>query len=215
MTVRLPSNNHRLAILGRTGSGKTQAGVFHLSRRNYTEMPWLVFDFKGDRLINSIPGKIDVPLGKVPTKPGVYITHPLPDQEEEVDALLWQAWARENVGLYFDEGYMVANSKAFRAVLTQGRSKNVPVIFLSQRPSWISKFALSEADMLQVFELSIPDDRKRVREIFAGYPDRFAEKYQSAYYDVSEDESVILNPVPETKEILRSFVKVKASGKIL
>jgi hypothetical protein len=215
MTVRLPSNNHRLAILGRTGSGKTQAGVYHLSKRNYREMPWIVFDFKGDRLINSIPDAQDIDIGKVPKKPGIYLTHPLPDQEEEVDVTLWRAWEQENVGLYFDEGYMVANSKAFRAVLTQGRSKNVPVIFLSQRPSWISKFALSEADMLQVFELSVPDDRKRVREIFDGYPDRFNEKYQSAYYDVASNESVILNPVPSDTDILASFQKSKRYAKIL
>jgi hypothetical protein len=215
MPVRLPSNSHRLAVIGRTGSGKTQAGVYHLSRRNYREMPWIVFDFKGDRLINSIPGAETVPLGKITTKPGIYIMKPLPDEEEQVDEVLWKAWQKENVGLYFDEGYMVANSKAFRAVLTQGRSKNVPVIFLSQRPSWISKFSLSEADMLQVFELTIPDDKKRIKEIFAGYPDHFEQKYQSAYYDVAEDESVILNPVPDEEQILASFEKTQHRRKIL
>jgi hypothetical protein len=167
-------------------------------------MPWIVFDFKGDKLINTIPNRVDLKLGVIPKRPGVYVTHPLPSDDDAVDGMLWEAWGRENVGLYFDEGYMIANSKAFRAILTQGRSKNVPVIFLSQRPSWISKFALSEADMLQVFELSIPDDRKRVRELFDGYPDRL-ERYHSAYYDVAENDSVILGPVPSKAEILQAF----------
>ena len=44
---------------------------------------------------------------------------------------MWEIWKRGGIGVYVDEGYMVGNNNpAFRAILTQGRSKEIPAIVL-------------------------------------------------------------------------------------
>src|SRR5271170_6704875 len=134
---RLPNDKQRLAIIGRTGSGKTVAALWHLSKRSIDVKPWLVFDFKGDEHINAIEGATHSSLDlKLTAKSkGLYIVHPLPHETKEVESLMWRLWERGNVGVYVDEGYMIDNgNKAYKAILTQGRSKRIPVITLTQRP---------------------------------------------------------------------------------
>src|SRR5271154_4990666 len=101
--MRYPDNTQRHAILGRTGSGKTQAAVFFLSFRDYDAMPWVVYNFKEDELINGIPHARHIGVDEVPIRPGVYVVHPHPDEQEEVEAQMWRVWARENTGVYVDE----------------------------------------------------------------------------------------------------------------
>jgi DNA helicase HerA-like ATPase len=159
--LRLPNDTQRIAIVGRTGSGKTYAAAWHLSKRNFDTMPWIIFDFKYDPLLQNL-GAIELPLGTLPDKPGLYIVHPFPDDKEGIDNYLWQIWKHENIGVFIDEGYMVGDSSAFRAILTQGRSKRIPMIILSQRPVWLSRFVFSEADFFQVFQLNILNDRMQI-----------------------------------------------------
>lgn len=202
----LPKDTTRVAVIGRTGSGKTQFATWLLSERSITTMPWIVFNFKGDALIDEIPGTRELKLdSSIPTTPGVYIIRPLPDELEEVDAFLWRVWKKENVGLYIDEGYMMTGLKAFRACLTQGRSKRIPMMILSQRPTWMDKFTWSEADYFAVFNLNILSDKKVVQEYVPTYePDRLPE-YHCIWYDVAGDATYILKPVPDRGTILRRF----------
>lgn len=211
--MRLPNDSQRLTVIGRTGSGKTIAGLWHLSERNYVTKPWVIFDFKGDKTIAEIPYAIDYSVSEpIPQEPGLYVVRPLPDDGEVVDDFLMRSWHKENIGLFFDEGYMIGNgkgdSKAFRALLTQGRSKNIPMIILSQRPAWLSRFALSEADFYQIFALNDIEDRRRVQGFLPreriNLHDRLPE-YHSAYYDVGKDDLTLLSPVPNVDSILATF----------
>lgn len=209
--MRLPDNSQRIVIVGRNGTGKTQAGVWHLSMRNWLEMPWVVLNWKRDTLISSIPGIKEIGLNEIPMEPGVYMICPLPNQGEEVDAFLWNCWAKENIGLYIDEGYMLANgrqySPAYRAIQTQGRSKHIPTITLSQRPVSMDRFVFSETNFYQIFALNDRNDRKRINEWVPEYdPEQKLPEYYSWYYDVDKDELIILKPVPSKEEILKSFV---------
>ena len=52
--IRLPGNSDRLVVIGRTGTGKTQAGLWHLSLKNFKTFPFVMVDAKGDSLINEI-----------------------------------------------------------------------------------------------------------------------------------------------------------------
>jgi len=203
--MNLPSDSQRIAIVGRTGSGKTQSAAWHLSKRSFDTKPWIMFDYKGDELLNEIEGTQEIDLATVPKKPGLYIVHPLPDDNESVENYLWQIWANENIGLYFDEGYMIGDSPALRAILTQGRSKHLPVIILSQRPVWLSRFVFSESDFFQLFHLNDVRDRKTMRAFVPADLDARLPQYHSYYYDVANDQITILSPVPKREEILETF----------
>ena len=209
--VNFPNDTQHTLILGRTGSGKTQAGIWHLSGKNFERKPWVIFDTKGDELIDKIgrmEGAKHLKLGEMPGKNGLYIVRPRPDQDVEIDEFLWKIHARNNVGLYFDEGYMVGKSDALNALLTQGRSKHIPIIILSQRPAWLTRFCFSEASFFQVFSLNDRRDRQRVQEFIsidkADIENRLPE-FHSLWYDVKQDHVFTFAPVPPADAILNEF----------
>lgn len=128
--------------------------------------------------------------------------------EGSLDLLLTRAHAQTHVGIYIDEGYMVGNnSKPYRTVLTQGRSLRVPCITLTQRPVWISRFAFSEAQFFQVFDLVDAEDRKSVNRFVplnVNYPETLGE-YESYYFDAGKKRLAKLGPVPFGEEVLDVF----------
>src|SRR5208337_1441473 len=70
---KLPSDNDRTSIVGKTGSGKTTAGLFILSQNKfYKKMPWIIIDYKGDDMIAKIPARVIRPDANPPTEPGLY-----------------------------------------------------------------------------------------------------------------------------------------------
>jgi DNA helicase HerA-like ATPase len=202
--LRLPNSTQRTAIIGRTGSGKTQAAAWLLSRQSIDVMPWVIFDYKTDELLNSIDRAQHVDLDFVPSKAGVYIVHPTPGDDTET--MLWKLWARENVGIYVDEGYMLGDhNAAFEACLTQGRSKHIPMIVLSQRPAWISRFVFSEADFFQVFHLNDKRDKKAVESFVPQNLAVTLPPFHSFFYDVGKNTLHRFAPVPNAVTILETF----------
>ena len=207
MAIRFPNNQQRLVVIGRTGSGKTTGAAWHLAQRDFVRFRWIIFDFKRDALLNSI-GAEPIKLGEMPKKSGLYIVQPAPNDQEGVEKYLWDIWAKENTGVFIDEGYMIGNnSEALRALLTQGRSKRIPMIVLTQRPSWITRFVFSEADFIQVFRLSDREDRKTVFRYVPVSPDIIVPEYQSIYFDVAKDRAVILTPAPVDEVIIARFAE--------
>lgn len=204
----LPNDSHRLTLIGKTGSGKTQAALWHLSQRTITSRPWIIFDFKLDPIFREVPGLREIePDAKLPKKPGIYITHPTPDQAEAVEAMMWAIWERERIGVYVDEGYMIpARSPSFQALLTQGRSKSIPIIMLTQRPAWVTRFAFSEADYIQYFRLTDARDAKVARQ-FMPLPieTELPGNYYSWWWDNTRNFKAILQPVPPKDTILDIF----------
>jgi hypothetical protein len=211
--VRLPNESNRLAIVGATGSGKTQAALWHLSMQDFDRRPWLIYNFKTDKSIDGIPHAQPIALDEIPIRPGIYIAHPKPDEELEVADQMWAVWEKQNTGVYIDEGYMVGRQNpAFRALLTQGRSRQIPMITLSQRPVWLDPFILSESEYYQIFRLNHLRDRQKVEEFVPNHGDskihpvrRRLPEYHSWYYDVGLDKLTALKPVPEIGKIHQTF----------
>jgi len=207
MSTRLPNDNQRIVIVGSTGSGKSVAGLWHLSHRDYHTKPWLIVDQKHDDKIAAInPPEIEP--GEIPKKPGLYVTRPLPIEEhdEAMERALWKIWMQGNTGIFIDEGQMFQRSNALNSIYTQGRSKQIPVITNSQRPVCLSRFTFSEADFFQVFRLNDTRDKDTLKSMLPTLPkDYKLPAFHSLYYDVAADEISLWKPVPSEDQIISSF----------
>ena len=210
MTINLPRYDKRTAVIGSTGSGKTQFAVWLLSIRDFDKRPWLIFDFKGDELIADVIdlGGSELSIySEPPNKPGLYVVRPIPDRDDKaVIEFLWKIWAKGNMGVYVDEGYMLgARNPALNACLTQGRSKHIEMIILSQRPVWLSKFVFSEANYFAVMNLTLADDRKFVSSYVGDTKINLLPKYHALWYDADNQKGDILSPVPSRSALLERF----------
>lgn len=207
LDIPLPKDDQRITILGKTGSGKTQAAMWLFSQRSYTHRPWIVLDFKQEKLIRDLPFKEYIGVtDKIPKQPGIYVVQPHPKEQEEIEDLLTRIWERERVGLFVDEGYMLhAHSPGFQAILTQGRSKSIPVIHLTQRPAWVTRFAFSEADYIQLFQLTDTRDQKIVKQFMPLPIEHPLPQYHSWWWDNGRNIKRVLRPVPKAGTILETF----------
>jgi len=203
-----PTNSERVTVIGRTGSGKTQKAAWLLSYANFHEQPWVIIDYKYDSLLNSIEGIGECDLKKVPDKPGLYIAHPPQGGDFIVDNFFWQVWAKENCGIFIDEAFMTPSYRrfhAYNALLTQGRSKHIPIISLTQRPAWISPFVFSESDYFSVFHLNSRTDQKKVEDFVPFDMKESLQEYHSHWYDVKRHRKFMMQPVPSRDIILNRF----------
>ena len=205
--MRLPNDSQRHAIYGQTGSGKTVGGLYWLSRRDFDKKPWLIINAKADPNIAKIPRLEQIGIRDAPPKqPGLYEVRPLPAHDEPyLTEMMWKIWDRGKFGLFVDEAYRIPRlDPAFNAILTQGRSKRIPVIMLAQRPAYVPPFFMSEADFHQVYHLTNPADIKRIKEWVPPIgPTR--RDFHSQFYDVANGTLTYLAPVPPEAEIMDRF----------
>ena len=179
-----------------------------LQRRN---QPWIIIDYKLDPLLNHRRLKKRIQTlsltSSIPTDPGLYIVHPGPNDAEALEDFLWRVWQQGKVGLWFDEAHMlpVQEKGAFQGILTQGRTKKIPCIVLTQKPSWVSRFVFSEAKFFCVFRLNDARDHKVVQNFVPVDMSKPLPRYHSYWYDSAEDEISVLQPAPNSETILSTF----------
>lgn len=203
----LPNKRQRIAVIGHTGCGKTVQSVWMLSQADIEKMPWVAIDYKGDELVNSIPYHQEIGYGDLPKKPGVHILHARPDQNDKVEEFLWKVWERGNTGVFVDEAYTMPDKGAYQSLLIQGRSKNIPMINCTQKPSWIPGQVFSESDYYSVFHVNDKRDRKRINEFMPVDLDSQIPDYHSWYYRVKDRQRFLLRPVPDEDTILETFAR--------
>lgn len=216
--IRLPGYEDRTLIIGRTGSGKTVFGAWLLSEVHQETDRTIIIDYKREKQISMIPYAQYINVGVIPKQPGVYIVRPLITQTKEMEDYLTAIWDEENVRLFIDEGTNLSHSDALDIILTQGRSKNIPVIMLTQRPVGISRYAFSESQIFVVFPSHDRRERKTVSEFTplfqteTGRQLKLSEiklpRFHSYYYDVYDfdnDEGTPLAPVPSIPVIMETF----------
>lgn len=209
--IRLPGNSDRLVVIGRTGTGKTQAGLWHLSLKNFKTFPFVMVDAKGDSLINEIsnmPGVERVGFNDKIGRSGLYHLKATPPDMKSaaMTDFLWRIHKRGRCGLFLDETFVFGRQPtALETIYTQGRSLNLPTISLTQRPSWISQFCFSEAGYFQCFDLNTRVDQKKVEEFVPVDMQSHLPDYHSRWYDVGRNQVARFSPVPPRDEILDNF----------
>lgn len=208
-TFRLPGDDEHMAIIGRNGSGKTQFATWVLSERSFDRMPWIVLNFKEEPIFDEINQAREFKLtDKIPSQPGIYVCDVVAFHEkdaETLDQFFFHCWQHRNVGIFVDEGYNATGLKWFRACLSQGRSRNVPMVVLSQRPVWMDKFVWSEASRYAAFDLNITDDKITASKMIPGYKLVRLQPFHCVWHDVKTKQTMILSPCPDRDRILRRF----------
>lgn len=206
---RFPDASHRVAIVGQTGSGKTTFGVWLLSHTPIEERPWVVVDYKREILFRQL-GKhsfrsILTPKSPAPKKPGLHIIQPFESDDAAMDDFFWRIWERGNTGLYIDEALMppAGRGSAIRAILTQGRSKKIPLIALSQRPVEVDRYYFSEAQFFSIFYLLDRDDRITMKRFTPIDPDWELPAYHSYWFDAQKRLTLPIKPIETDGSVLQ------------
>jgi len=89
------------------------------------------------------------------------------DSPEFWDAIFESAYYAGDCRIYIDELYGVVPTVTqappfLKVIYTRGREFNVSMCALTQRPSWVPLFCMSESSHYFCFKLNMPEDRARM-----------------------------------------------------
>lgn len=200
----LPGASDRTIVIGGTGTGKTIAGAWLLSKQRFDKRPWVALDFKDEILWDEVgdPPMRELKLGNMPGKRGLYRMHVNPGQEVELEDWLWDIWRKGNIGLFVDEVTLLPQKQAMKAILRQGRSKLLPVIGCTQRPVDIDREFFTESQFKMIFKLDDIRDYKTVQMFTGGVNvEKRLPPYWSYWIDTKQGASWQMKPCPPPKEI--------------
>lgn len=219
---RFPGDDEHTLIAGTNGTGKSQAGFWILSKKDLANQRNFIVDYKGEVLVNMLRRAREISVTDLPKENGLYVLRGVPFEafQDKMRRWLYRLWNEGNAGLFVDEGYMIPGEKGgpFQAILTQGRSLQIPVITLTQRPVGVNRFVFSESNHKMIFELNDDRDKDVIREFTPkgfidwvpqgiGVKDPHGDemllpRFWSRWYDKRERSRFVLRPVPEASEII-------------
>lgn len=167
----------RILIVGATGSGKST--VASVIANAWPRV--LVLDPKLDDRIAELPNATIAYGATAALKalPGRVIYRPLPSEIEDLPAafepLARRVFTAGSCGLVLHETEIVAPANPgarrwLRSLIMWGRSRNVPVIFCTQRPSRIDRLARSEPAHVYLFRLYDADDLSTISGVMGAKP---------------------------------------------
>lgn len=176
-------------------------GMWLLKYAPFHLQPYIMVDYKREQQIKLIDRAREIGLNELPTYPGLYVVRPmLKTDDDRMLAFLRAIHRRGNIGIYFDEALSVPqNGGALQAVYTQGRTLNIPIIALSQRPVELDRTMLSEADHLSVFHLNDNRDYLTVKKYVPRFEADTVEslpEFNSIWYTQKGRQLASMAPVP-------------------
>jgi energy-coupling factor transporter ATP-binding protein EcfA2 len=171
-----PAKGERALIVGQTGSGKTTFAAWLLER--LPTAPCVIYDTKEEnkfltlpncRVVHSFGDAVDatrdLSIDYVIFRPPVQSLA----EPRLLDRYLMAHYEHlRGVDCYIDELYSFhihgQAGPGLIAVYTRGRSRGITTVSSTQRPAWISKFSMSEANLVFVFWLQIQADRRNLAD---------------------------------------------------
>jgi DNA helicase HerA-like ATPase len=168
-------------VAGQTGTGKTflaevyLAGYNHVvkldtkgevyERRAKGESAWYGLEEGKDFVVVERIAELD--KQKIPKI--IYAPVFEEQTQEHYNAVLKWVYERENTTIWIDELMSIADNPQryplyLRAIMTRGRSRNVSAWALTQRPMDIPSIVLSQTTHYFVFNMQLPQDRKKIAE---------------------------------------------------
>lgn len=200
------NSNDRVFIVGKTGSGKsflTKKLMKGINSRLVFIDPKCEhnFDSKKIEVHNCLEKAAKSIRGRFDDK---FFMHIKPNKvtPELLNDFLGEIFNIANVTVIFDEVGRFCFPRVCEEhdrLIRQGRAKGIGVWHLTQRPSWVDKFLLSESEHNFVFFLKIENDQKSIIENTSLPKDAFVKlntmKYYF-YYDCNDlQEAVFCSPI--------------------
>jgi len=207
-------------LVGKTGSGKTEHGLFHL--RHTGIFPAIILDTKiEDKFFGLQENNYSLDVcqsleeldrfSRLQKKklPDYILVRPPIDEILEIDPLNdYSRLLFDRFGscfIYYDELYNWHRhgipGKGVLTLLTQGRSKGKTFLGGSQRPAWISQFFYSEAEKFFIHFLVSKKDREKFDAYIPNYSKLAPPpEYHSYFFNTTKDEKpTLIAPVPYEK----------------
>jgi DNA helicase HerA-like ATPase len=158
--------NDRVAVVGKTGSGKTYLAKLYC--RGFRNV--MVLDTKGTYTWSKVP--IIRTLDKVMKQgEGRFIYRPidLEMNDDYYDAFFEFCYKRGQTFVMVDELAQVMDTAIdilpnWKNIMQRGRELNVGIMNCTQRPKFVPRMSLSEAEHTFCFRLKLEDDRKTMAE---------------------------------------------------
>lgn len=202
----IPVNKH-VFVCGMTGTGKSYLCEQYLSRYEYVVKldtkdetderysmglsPWdNLEEGKDFTVVRNFED-----LDEVETKKIIYAPDYENQTQEEFDRFFKWIFNRGNTLLWIDELMSIGTVNSFPKQLgrlyTQGRSKNVGIWACSQRPSAVPSIALANSNYIFCFNMTLPQDRKKLVETTGMKKmDELPKGYNFWYYKMGDSKCV-------------------------
>lgn len=200
----------RAIIAGRTGSGKSTLACWLLNR---SVQHWVILNPKWTKAYSKLPDSNvlknfrETEFNKSVEKYRYTVLNfeRSGNNPEYIDSIvMYMHESFENIGLCADELYTMhiggKPGEGLIAWLTRGRELRQTFLGLMQRPTWVSRFCFSEADMIIGMDLALLEDRKKMYDCSGceHFKDRLAPR-KWLRYNVADDDVKKYGAVPPIK----------------
>lgn len=209
----IPDQGQRALVIGKTGSGKTNLAKWILKRADFR--PFVIYDTKIENgflsLPNSVLAETQEQVDEAIQDEDIDFVIYRPDPAIVVDPLALDELLQHHydhyssVGAYIDEIYQFHNNArpgpGLLGLLTRGRSRKITLIMSSQRPSYFSRFVLTESERFYIMELLDKQDAKRLSDVIPDFEKlEKPVKYGFWYFDAGSDQAIRYKPITLEKE---------------